>query len=59
MNNYVNPKDTANTLDLTPEMIDLMTKAKISLEKSIDELDYHINIIKQLHDHMNKHAKKY
>ena len=59
MNNYANPKDTENTLVLTDEMMDLIYKAKISLDKPNNILDYHLNIIHQLHDDMNWNAKKY
>ena len=59
VNNYVNPKDTDNTLVLTDEMMDLIYKAKISLDKSNNILDYHLNIIHQLHADMDKNAEKY
>ena len=59
VNNYVSPKDTENTLVLTDEMMDLIYKAKISLDKPKNILDYHINIIYQLHYDMNDNAKKY
>ena len=54
-----NSQSETNTLDLTPEMIDLLVKAGISLEKSLDHINYQANIICQLQDDMNDHPKKY
>ena len=58
-NNKVSPKDTDNTLVLTDEMMDLIYKAKISLDKPNNILEYHLNIIHQLHRDMDDNAEKY
>ena len=39
--------------------IDLLEKADVSLDKSLENFDYQINILYQLQNDMNKHPKKY
>ena len=49
----------SNTLALTPDMIDLINKAGISLDKSLDNHSYQANILYQLQLNMNSRPKKY
>ena len=49
----------SNTLVLTPDMIDLIEKAGISLDKSLDNHSYQANILYQLQLNMNSRPKKY
>ena len=51
--------NTDKVLDLSPEMIDLIEKAGIDLDLSMENLDYRVNIIYRLQKDMNRHSKKY
>ena len=50
---------TFNTLFLTPDMIDLLTKSGVSLERSLSNVYYCIDILYQLQYNMSRHPKQY
>ena len=50
---------TFNTLFLTPDMIDLLTKSGVSLERSSSNVYYCIDILYQLQYNMSRHPKQY
>ena len=53
------PENMTNTLNLTPEMIDLIDKAGVSIHKSLNNANYQINILYQLQYNMSRHPKQY
>ena len=50
---------TFNTLFLTPEMIYLLAKYGVSLERSLSNVYYCIDILYQLQYNMSRHPKQY
>ena len=50
---------TFNTLFLTPDMIDLLTQSGVSLERSLSNVYYCIDILYQLQYNMSRHPKQY
>ena len=50
---------TFNTLFLTPDMIDLLTKSGVSLERSLSNVYYCIDILYHLQYNMSLRPKKY
>ena len=53
------PENMTNTLNLTPEMIDLIDKAGVSIHKSLNNANYQINILYQLQYDMNLNPENY
>ena len=52
-------KSTTDTLNLTPDMIDLLEKAGDNLDELDYDFDYQVQIIYQLQQDMNKNHEKY
>ena len=52
-------KSTTDTLNLTPDMIDLLEKAGDNLDELDYDFDYQVQIIYQLQQDMNKNLEKY